>query len=91
MSNPETDDKIIKLLERVAKAEGYKAGAWHRVIAEGKNYAMMKLNGSYVVQRNGQDCIIKVCGSNRDTYLKQFSENMLSYSLDAFAEEAMRS
>jgi hypothetical protein len=50
---------------------------------------MMKLNGSYVERCNGQDCITKIPLSDRAMYLKLFSDNMLSYSLDAFAEEAM--
>ena len=89
MSNPATDAKIVELLERVARSEAYKNGAWQKVIAEAKNYAMMKLNGTYLEPRNGIDCITHIGKNDQDMYIKLFTDNMLRYSLEAFAEAAI--
>lgn len=89
MSNPETDARIIALLDRVAKSEAYKAGAWHRVIDAAKNYAMMKSFGKYVEIKNGHESVISVGLHDRDDYIKMFGDNVLRYSVDALAESAM--
>lgn len=89
MAMSETDAKLIELLERVAKSEAYKNGAWQKVIAEAKNYAMMKLNGTCLEQHNGGDCIMHIGRSDQDMYIKLFTSNILAYSLEAFAESAL--
>lgn len=90
MPNIDQTEKITELLARIAKAESYKAGAWGRVVAEAKKYAMMKSLGKYVEKNsNGVECFISVNFSNRESYENIFAENVLRYAMDAMAEEAV--
>lgn len=89
-STPETtDERIVKLLDRIAKSEAYNAGAWSRVVKEAKKYAMMKSFGKYIEVRGDNECMISVGYSDRESYTKMFAENVLLYSLDALAESSI--
>lgn len=83
-------DQIQALLERIAKAESFKAGAMHRVCTEAKKYAMMKTFGCYMEPNgSGVDTKISVGASSRESYTQMFAENVLRYAVDALAESSI--
>ena len=89
-TTPETtDERIVKLLDRISKSEAYKAGAWRRVVEEAKKYAMMKSFGTYLEVRGNNECMMHVGHSEREQYTKMFADNVLRYSLDALAESSI--
>jgi len=70
-------------------AEGQNSSAWDIVVAEAKQYAMMKLLGRYIEISSGRECVIQVNPKDKDDYIKLFSGNLLRFAENAFAEDAI--
>ena len=76
-----SEETIKKLIE----AQKYQAGAWQKVIDEGRAYAQMKTFGSYVEKER----VITVCFSDRKKMEEMFRDNLLRACDDAFREDAL--
>lgn len=77
--------EVMAVLRRLEQAEKYKAGAWGRVVRCAKQYAMMKLHGSYLEHGN----IVRVGGLDRQRLETHFGDQVLALACDAMLEDAI--
>lgn len=64
----------------------YLEGARQKLEEAALNYARMKASGHYLERRSGESFIVRVCGSDRDSYLDMFTKNTLMASCDLLDE-----
>lgn len=77
---------IKTLLERIAKAERYKAGAWSKVIDYARKYAMVKSFGHFINEDGHREMIPK---QDVAMYEKQFVDSMCREAVIALSEDSM--
>ena len=74
-----------EVLEELLKAKSYQEARWLKVIARSREYAQLKLHGSYV------DCSgsTVIAGSSRDHLLQRATDDLLREIESAFLEDAL--
>lgn len=83
MSTEKPDLAVV--VAELAKSRAYQRGAWVKVIEIGRQYAQVKLHGSYV--ENGR--VITVSHSARSDMVEHFQSNLLHAIEAAFLEDAL--
>lgn len=71
-------------MQELLKQQRYQGYAWQKVIDAARQYAQMQATGSYVEE--GRLCMVHQ--SDRAQYIEMFAKNVLSYSRDAFIDDA---
>ena len=79
-------DRIVLLLEKIAKSEAYKGGAWRRVIEAARNYARLKAFGHYIDEKGHR---IIPCGTDTERQVEYFRDLMCRESVMALSGDAM--
>jgi hypothetical protein len=83
--DPASVDRVVLLLERIAKAESYRAGAWAKVIEAGRQYARLKAFG-WMIENGAR---VNMCQQERDMMTKHFADVVLRECIVALSEDAM--
>lgn len=79
-------DRVVLLLDKIAKSEAYKGGAWWRVIEAARNYARLKAFGHYIDEKGHR---VIPCGTDVERHVDYFRDLMCRESIMALSEDAM--
>lgn len=77
-------DRVVLLLDRIAKSEAYRSGAWSKVIEAGRQYARLKAFG-WMIEDGAR---VHLHESERDVMLKHFADLVLRECVVALSEDA---
>lgn len=79
------EEQLKTIVEELSKQQKFQRGAWAKVNEIARQYAQMKLHGSYV--ENGS--LHTISFSDRDRYTEMFKDNLLRAVEKAFLEDAL--
>ena len=81
-----TDTELTALISKISKQNNYQKGRWAKVIKIAREYAQMKLHGSYI---GPNDCLVTVSFSDKSVQVINLNESLLRAIEEAFLEDAL--